>query len=66
MCGAGRGINAQELVSSAEMECYSPEGVTVDSDGLTFAVEAELSEEIAELLQLVFVDPPGKRRKLCP
>ena len=63
--GWGEGV-AKELVSSPEMECFSLEEDTADSEVLTFTVEAELSEEIAELLQPVVFDPPAKMHKLWP
>ena len=64
ICGVGRGIVAKELASSPEI--FSPEEDIADSDVVTFTVEAELSEEIAELLQPGFFDLPAKRRKLWP
>ena len=62
--GVGRGIVAKELASS--LEIFSPGEDIADSEVGTFTVEAELSEEIAELLQLDFFDLPVKRRKLWP
>ena len=64
VCGVGRGIVAKELASSPEI--FSPEGDTADSEVGTFTVEAELSEEIAALLQPVCFEPSAKRRKLWP
>ena len=60
----GRGIVAKELPSSPEI--FSPEEDAADSEVGTLTVEAELSEEIATLLQPVRFDPPAKRRKLWP
>ena len=60
----GRGIVAKELASIPEI--FSPEVDTADSEKRTLTVEAELSEEIAELLRPDFSDPQAKRRKLWP
>ena len=64
VCGLGRGIVAKEFASSPEI--FSPEVDTADSEVGTLTVEAELSEEIAELLQADFFDLPAKRCKLWP
>ena len=60
----GRGIVAKELASSPEI--FSPEEDTADSAVSTFTVEAELSDDIAELLQSDLFDLPARRRKLWP
>ena len=60
----GRGIVAKELPSSPEI--FSPEDDAADSEVGTLTVEAELTEEIAALLQPVCFDLPTKRRKLWP
>ena len=62
--GVGRWIVAKELPSSPEI--FSPEEDAADSEVGTLTVEAELSEEIAALLQPVCFDFPDKRRKLWP
>ena len=64
MCGVGRGIVAKELASSPEI--FSPEKDAADSEVGTLTFEAELSEEIAALLQPVCCEPPAKMRKLWP
>ena len=66
LCVLWRGIVAQELVSSPEMACFSLEEDTADSEVSTFTVDAELSEETAELLQPDLFDHPAKGRKLWP
>ena len=64
VCGVGRGIVAKELPSSPKI--FSPEVDTADFEVRTLTVEAELSEEIAELLHPDLSDLQAKRRKLWP
>ena len=44
VCGVGRKIVGEELVTNPEMECFSPGEETAGSEVLTFTVEAEMSE----------------------